>query len=158
MRDNINIEIPLQEKNFDKFLNEMHELISDSIKTETNWLLLDKVELYGYESEIQESFQYLSDIRNGENFEDLPRDLRLEIKQILLQVEIERDSLDFFLDDADSFIRQNFWALVSNFVIIGKQKEFAKLCLDKLSICLEDKDDVMFLQTLNHLQTNNEEK
>jgi len=26
-----------------------------------------------------------------------------------------------------------------------------------LSICLEDKDDVMFLQTLNHLQTNNEE-
>ena len=127
------------------------ELINDSIKTETNWLLLDELELYEYDSEIQESFQYLSDIRNGEDFKDFPRDLRLEIKQILLQVEIERDSLDFFLDDADSFIRENFWALVSNFVIIGKKEQFIKLCLDKLSICLEDKEDLMFLQTLNFL-------
>jgi len=127
------------------------ELINDNIKTETNWLLLDELELYEYDSEIQESFQYLSDIRNGEDFKDFPRDLRLEIKQILLQVEIERDSLDFFLDDADSFIRENFWALVSNFVIIGKKEQFIKLCLDKLSICLEDKEDLMFLQTLNHL-------
>ena len=127
------------------------ELINDSIKTETNWLLLDELELYEYDSEIQESFQYLSDIRNGEDFKDFPRDLRLEIKQILLQVEIERDSLDFFLDDADSFIRENFWVLVSNFVIIGKKEQFIKLCLDKLSICLEDKEDLMFLQTLNFL-------
>jgi len=65
----------------------------------------------------------------------------------------ERDTLDAFSDDKESFLMLNFWVLVSNFACRGKAITFAKLCLKSIDLDPKDKEDKQFIQVLRNLNT-----
>jgi len=129
--------------------------IEREILPEDKWLLLDKKELISYfEDFIWENKNFYQGITEKKEFGEFPKDFQNRVKEILEVLEDELSTIDFYFDDAEAFLVQNFWILVGDFISEGKVKEYVSLVREKCAFFLDENDEdcLSFIKTLENLE------
>ncbi len=131
------------------------KLIEEKLVPETTWMLYDfKTKSIYFEDFIWNNKDFLQELVDSKDFSKNPKWLQNKVKGLLESISNTFDLMDFFSDDAEAFLMQNFWILVGDFISEDKVKEYVSLVREKCAFYLDenDEDDLSFIKTLEHLE------
>ena len=131
------------------------KLIEEKLVPETTWMLYDfKTKCIYFEDFIWNNRDFLQELVDSKDFSKNPKWLQNKVKGLLDTISDTMDTMDFFSDDAEAFLMQNFWVFVGDFISEGKVKEYVSLVREKCAFFLDENDEdcLSFIKTLENLE------